>query len=330
MISGVSVIICCYNSARRLPITLQRLASQEINKSIPWEIVVVDNASTDNTVQLVREAITIQDFKCPLRIVHEINPGLANARKKGIDKSRYEYLIFCDDDNWLSPNYISGAYKILDENPSCGIAGSKILPAFEIEKPCWFDSYEMYYSVGERSVTVGDITDSVGSVLGAGMITRKSIWQKIFQTNYKFLCTDRQGNVLSTGGDIEMCTIVRELDFRIYYSNEIYLEHFIPKERLTIDYLKRNAFGVGMFYSLIQPYYYLATKRDANKASWMKDVIYNITQLWRPFIPLLEFKRLAFIIAFKLSMGKICGLLSLRGTYLKKIQYIQSYYASRN
>ena len=330
MMLGVSVIVCCYNSSKRLPNTLAHLANQKVPGTISWEILIVDNSSTDNTRQVIDELRTHFDLKCPVDVIVASEPGLSNARRKGLEKSRFEYIIFCDDDNWLSPNYVCEAFKILNENVLCGIVGSKILPEFESEKPHWFDEYQMYYSVGERYHCSGDITEVVGTVLGAGMITRKSIWQNVFRSNYKFLCVDRIGNKLSTGGDIEMCAIVRELKLRIYYSNEIYLKHFIPKERLNISYLKRNAFGVGMFYVLIQPYHYLSKKKAIRKSIWIKDLLFNVIRLWKPFVQLMHFKKIGFIVQFYLAKGKVYGLLTLRKQYLENIKYIQSYYASRN
>ena len=46
---GVSIVICCHNSAKLLPRTLEHLRAQEVDSTIPWEVIVVDNASTDNT-----------------------------------------------------------------------------------------------------------------------------------------------------------------------------------------------------------------------------------------------------------------------------------------
>ena len=104
--------------------------------------------------------------------------GLTFARKKGIEDCKYEYIIFCDDDNWLSSNFVSEAFKILSENIKCGIAGGRLLPQFETEKPRWFDSYQLFYTVGEKPVDPGDVTDRC-VIPGAGMITRKSIWLKV-------------------------------------------------------------------------------------------------------------------------------------------------------
>ncbi len=51
MSSGASVIVCCYNSAARLPHTLAHLAGQIVPEDFFWEIILVNNASTDNTVE---------------------------------------------------------------------------------------------------------------------------------------------------------------------------------------------------------------------------------------------------------------------------------------
>ena len=324
MMIGVSVILCCYNSAKRLPLTLKHLAEQNVDSNIAWEVLIVDNASTDHTVALVNDLVSEYEFKCPVRIVQEKKAGLTFARKKGIEDCKYEYIIFCDDDNWLSSNFVSEAFKILSENIKCGIAGGRLLPQFETEKPRWFDSYQLFYTVGEKPVDPGDVTDRC-VIPGAGMITRKSIWLKVFDSNYKFLCVDRMGNSLSTGGDMEMCEIVRNLKYRIHYSDVIHLKHFIPKERLTLEYLKRNAFGFGIFNMLIQPYYYLSAK-NINRWIWFKDFAYNILQIRKPFINLLYLKRFDFVVNFNLQIGKVYGLLSLRKQYLSNIAYIKRYY----
>jgi cellulose synthase/poly-beta-1,6-N-acetylglucosamine synthase-like glycosyltransferase len=51
---GVSVVICCYNSSQRLPQTLGHLLAQECEVDLPWEVIVVDNASTDGTAEVAR------------------------------------------------------------------------------------------------------------------------------------------------------------------------------------------------------------------------------------------------------------------------------------
>ena len=52
---GVSVIVCCYNSAERLPETLKYLSMQNVPENMPWEIIIVDNNSTDSTNDVAME-----------------------------------------------------------------------------------------------------------------------------------------------------------------------------------------------------------------------------------------------------------------------------------
>ncbi len=80
---GVSIIICCYNSAHRLPKTLAHLKTQVVSQIIPWEVIVVDNASTDGTDQVAKTQWG-ELPGVPFRVVNEPRPGLSNARNLGV------------------------------------------------------------------------------------------------------------------------------------------------------------------------------------------------------------------------------------------------------
>ena len=71
----ISVIICTYNGASRLPATLEKLAAQSVPAECPWEVLLIDNASTDDTAAVAKQ-IAI-DFPAPLRVLHEPTPGKA-------------------------------------------------------------------------------------------------------------------------------------------------------------------------------------------------------------------------------------------------------------
>jgi glycosyltransferase involved in cell wall biosynthesis len=113
---GISVIICCYNSSLRLPKTLEYLSNQATGNLFPWEIILVDNNSSDNTSVIATNFWASLDIDVPLIIVEESKPGLIYARNTGINKANYDFLIFCDDDNWLNKNYLCNVYKILNNN----------------------------------------------------------------------------------------------------------------------------------------------------------------------------------------------------------------------
>src|SRR5262245_13852353 len=117
---GVSIIICCHNSAARLPETLAHLAVQKTPPNLPWEVVIVDNASTDDTAEAAR-TFWPKDHPRPLRIVREESLGLSQARIKGLAEARYEYITFADDDNWLCPEWIQTVAATFQLHPEVGM-----------------------------------------------------------------------------------------------------------------------------------------------------------------------------------------------------------------
>ena len=242
---GVSVIICCFNSTDRLPATLTHLAHQHVPGNLPWEILLVDNASTDQTAELAvnlwRELAPGNDI---LRIVAEPRPGQLYARISGARLAKYDLLVFCDDDNWLGSNYISACSEIMQENKQIGAAGGQNAPATNADQyPDWFETYKDKYALGAPSDRSGDVTPR-GFVLGAGMLTWKALFLDMYQKKYPSLLKGRKGEDLSTGDDFEYCKRLMLRGWRLYYEENLKLIHFIPRERLTIAYRERLMKGI--------------------------------------------------------------------------------------
>jgi glycosyltransferase involved in cell wall biosynthesis len=102
---GVSIIICCHNSSTKLPATLSHLRKQQVPRELPWEVVVVDNASTDGT-SCVALNNWPQDAPTTLRVVTEKRLGLSHARTRGLLEAKYEIVSFIDDDNWVCSSWV--------------------------------------------------------------------------------------------------------------------------------------------------------------------------------------------------------------------------------
>ncbi len=257
--NGVSVIICCYNSSFRLPETLKYLSLQEGTENIPWEIIIVNNASTDNTVIVAQNEW--DQYTLPhtigFNIVNETRAGLSNAREKGIKESKYEYLLFCDDDNWLNPNYIKLGFEIFNNKPGVAIIGGFGIEAPEISPPKWFEKHKFSYAIGAHGPQSGDITISRGDVYGAGAWFRKSILILLYQNGFKSILSDRKGKDLTSGGDNELCICIKILGFKIWYCEDLKFLHFIPKDRLTLAYLLKLQKGIAKSFCLLRPYYFI-------------------------------------------------------------------------
>ncbi|HTE02447.1 MAG TPA: glycosyltransferase [Mucilaginibacter sp.] len=254
---GMSVIVCCYNSAARLPATIRHLAAQIFENE--WEIILVDNNSSDDTVAVAQQEFDkYKNGNLTPRIVSEVRRGLNYARQKGVDAAKYSYIIFCDDDNWLAENYVAIAFDLIKNNVKIGAIGGLCLaePEPGVAVPDWFDAYKNNYAIGRQADQSGDVTRR-GYLWGAGLITTKAIFELCINTNFPFLLTDRNGESLSSGGDTEFCSRIILSGHQLYYDERLVLKHFIPGNRLTESYLERLIAGINSAHIPLSKYYNL-------------------------------------------------------------------------
>jgi glycosyltransferase involved in cell wall biosynthesis len=263
MSEGVSVIICCYNSAQRLPEALRHLARQECSMSIPWEVlVVVDRATKDDTWKIAESFA--EDFKPgQLRVVEEIRRGLGAARIGGMRVARYEFLTYIDDDNWVIPNWVEIVHRFFSTTPDAGALGGRGEAVFEGgEGPAWFPTFAGSYAADAQYDKPGDITDQPSHLLwGASLSMRKSVFEQLMATGFEFTCTERLGPKLyklvsmRPVEDTDLCYGIKALGWRLYYRPELFYKHFLTKNRLTWTYFRRMTREAGhssVFLSLLR------------------------------------------------------------------------------
>jgi glycosyltransferase involved in cell wall biosynthesis len=258
---NVSIIVCCYNSALKLPKTLEYLAQQKVSKDLSYEVLVVDNASTDNTAELAISYWATLNTQVSLRVVREENPGLIYARICGVKAAKDELLIFRDDDNWLREDYVQNAVDLMKANPTIGALGGQSVLAPYIDAPDWWEEHQGNYAVGKQLPETGN-ANKRGFVYGAGLTTRKSIAKKIFDPEYPLLLTGRKGNQCLSGEDWEYCQRTLMLGYNLYYSEKLFYWHDVAFNRLTIDKLQEllRSFefskSIGEKYKYIQSFYF--------------------------------------------------------------------------
>ncbi len=105
----LSVIICTRNGAATIGDQLRSLAAQTIDR--PWEVLVVDNGSTDDTLSVVASV----DLRVPVRVVDASErAGLAYARNVGVRHAAAPAVAFCDDDDEVGPTWAAAMVDALD------------------------------------------------------------------------------------------------------------------------------------------------------------------------------------------------------------------------
>jgi len=224
---GVSVVICCHNGASRLPQTLAYLQKQCVPSWLAWEVILIDNASTDGTAEVAMK-VWQHAPAATLSIVREERLGLTFARERSLAAARYEIVTFVDDDNWVCERWVARVAQIMAEHPEVGLCGGYSSSVIEGGRPAWFDKFANYYAVGP-TVLPGDVTERVGMLWGAGMCIRMSAWQELVNIGVRLLST-------TVGDDHELSLAMRLAGWRLWLDAELQLEHFIPAYRLSWNY----------------------------------------------------------------------------------------------
>lgn len=262
---GVSIIICCHNGADRLPETIRHIARQRVPAYIPWELLIIDNGSTDDSAGVARIEWQKHRVDARLRIVKEPVLGLSHARASGFKESRFEYIVMCDDDNWLAENYVATAFQIMSDDSNIGALGGLGKLFFEIDPPV--DELSYVFAAGPQATRSGKVPEN--KVYGAGCVIRHSAYQKLLSSGFKSLLTDRRGAELCSGGDYELCFALAIMGYDIWYDDRLRFIHFITRERLTWEYFLKYARESSRCFNVLTSYKMVAGKIKAHGSPWL-------------------------------------------------------------
>lgn len=237
----LSIIVCTYNRDKYLYGAL-RLIAENGFPAEAYEIILVNNMSTDNT-----EA-ECQKFEndypnVNFRYFVETNQGLSFARNRGIKESRGDTLLFLDDDSYIQQDYLKSLHQQLSEHPDADAFGGKIDPVFESgETPKWLSKWNYSWV---SAIDMGDkVCQFEGKAfpIGANMGIRKAMIEKtgVFNTQL-----GRSKKNLMGGEEKDLFERIRQQGGNIYYFPDVVVQHVIPPTRTTKDYVKRLGEGVG-------------------------------------------------------------------------------------
>jgi glycosyltransferase involved in cell wall biosynthesis len=331
MPSGISVVICCHNSAKLLPGTLAHLLSQNVDRNINWEVIVVDNGSTDDTSE-VAKSFWPETAPVKLKLISEPKLGAAFARARGLKEANYDIVSLLDDDNRISANWLATVFEVMNRGPDIGGCGGYNEYKCEISPPWWFDKYKDSYAVGPQASKTGDITFSRGYLWGAGLTVRKSAWIKLQKIGYKFFLPCRKGNSLTSGGDSELCFALRLSGWRLWYDSNLRLTHYISSHKLNWDYLRALHRGFGASSIWFDPYLaFIQGSAMDSKQTWKREIAKASTMLlryWRSWLKSMFFdgEDDANVLEIERILGRINELLKNRYSYDIGFNIIKKFY----
>ena len=247
--NGISIVVCTFNGESRLKETLESII--KLKAEFPWEVLVIDNNSRDKSSEISN--LILSSYSVDFRIISEPKPGLTFARWRGVAESKYDIILFCDDDNHLQEDFLIVGYEIFSKNPNCGILGSKGKKNILVKDPDWFERFSHSYAVG--SLGKEDGAQPKGSYhYGASCFFKKVALEKLYELGFRSVLSDRTGSVLSSGGDVELCLAVQLLGFELWFDSRLVFDHFIEPHRLKWSYYLKLKEGIASSFPLLESY----------------------------------------------------------------------------
>jgi len=264
-----TVIICTYNRAKNLPICIDALSAQENTDGIEWEVLIVDNNSSDDTKNTVQQLAA--NSSIAIRYEFESEQGLNHARNRGIRKSDSQYFTYIDDDITVSKNWLYSLYRALVDN-NADAAGGRIHLDPAISLPPWIScNPEMYGFLGHQDYGDKPLTldGKERYPFGGNMAFNRSVPERIgyFNTDLGRKGEGRKKGELFKGAETDYFHRLNESqDVTISYAPDAIVFHHILPHQLEKRYFltihknagyqkafhdgreyKRKLFGVPLF-----------------------------------------------------------------------------------
>ncbi len=277
----LSLIVATYNRSASLIRALESVAEQSAPVS-EWECIVINNNSTDDTQERFAEFATAHP-EINIRMVTELRQGLSFARNRGIRESEAEYIAIIDDDERISPDFITSYITLFDTTPDAVAAGGPIVAEYPSGRPRWMSHFTerpvantMYF--GDKVCIFPN-----GRIPGGGnMALRRSAVRRygVFDTSLGYV-----GESLVGGEESDLFERLRIAEAKYYYVPTAVMYHIIPPEKLTLDYLSRLSYNVGVSQLRRAKYYRrVGLVRVQEFVKWMITLVialwYLITLQW--------------------------------------------------
>jgi len=231
----ISIIICTYNRADILPICLQSLADQTLDKHL-FEVIIINNNSTDNTQEI---AETFSKNQPNFRVVLESKQGLSHARNRGCFEAIGEYVAYSDDDCKIPKEWLAIARSIIDEQRP-DIFGGPYYAFYNSVKPEWYkDEYGSHVQGSEkRALSTQEFLD------GGNFFISRILLTTIGGFNPRL---GMIGNEFGYGEETELQLKIRSQypDIQLMYYPQLYVYHLVRKEKMMLKSIIFQRFQNG-------------------------------------------------------------------------------------
>ncbi|MEA5469538.1 glycosyltransferase family 2 protein [Spirulina sp. 06S082] len=236
---SISAIICTYNRDTYVGAAIDSILAQDLPE---FEVILVDNCSTDRTKAIAQERLSDPRFK----YFYESQLGLSAARNRGFKEAKGDILVYLDDDAVASPGWLRAIYQAYKNNEKLAIAGGKttlIWPP-NTPRPNWLSRDASgvlgLYDLGDAPLS---ITRPDRSPIGANYSIRRDILEAIGGFNVNL---GRVGKNLVSNEELFMTEQVLKQGWMVMYLPDAAAGHNVIPERITPNWFLKRSWGQGI------------------------------------------------------------------------------------
>lgn len=239
MTPEISVVICTHNRAGVLREAIESVVEQ--TAAFAFELVVVDNGSSDSTPHVVRQ-FERHGF---VRYEHEAALGLCYARNTGWQKARGDIVAYLDDDAIALPGWLKAVAEAFMLYPNAGIAGGRVEPIWEAPRPAWLsDNIALSLSILDWCAEAKAIDDiRLQWLVGTNIALRRHLLEEVDGFDPSL---DRVGSNYLSNGDIDLQMRVLDSDREVIYFPAMAVRHRVPASRLSKSWFRRRYYWQGL------------------------------------------------------------------------------------
>ena len=233
-------MLCTYNRAASLRRTLDALHAQVTPVDLTWELIVVDNNSTDTTTAVIGTFVATARIR--LRPLFVASQGLSHARNAGLAQSHGVIIAFTDDDVYPSPDWVARITLTMRET-GAAIVGGRILPRWDHVPPQWLASRPVLRGPlaimeHDRPAVVVN-ADAIPTVWGANMAFRREVFDTVGDFDPR---RGMRGTTLYGGEEVDLVSRALTAGYRVVYDPQIMVWHRVPANRMRVAYFSRFYF----------------------------------------------------------------------------------------
>lgn len=252
----IDICVCTHNPRQAVfEKVLRSIFHQQITEEHFFSVLVIDSASSPPISESLFDRYS--DLKVKTEIIREPLPGIAKARLSAIPSLSSSWVLFVDDDNELSPDYLLKGIAIINRYPKLGCFGGKLLLPEYLHPPAWVNLLLPYLGIrdhGEERVERLSEKWGIWEPPGAGAFVHRDVLEEFFRksgSSQNFFRLGRTATNLLSCDDSILMRGASTVGRRNAYEPSLVLWHHLDPLRFRFGYLFRLMYGYGISHVIL-------------------------------------------------------------------------------